>query len=50
MTNKGGRPKGYKVTDETKQKTSESMKGKQNNKGKHWHWKNRKNAQETLLK
>jgi len=33
---KAGRPKGYKMSEESKKKTSESMRGNTNNKGKHW--------------
>lgn len=47
MSYRGGRPKGYKVTEETKLKISDSMKGNTNNRGKHWKWKNRK-TQKTL--
>ncbi len=32
---KVGRPKGYRMSEESKKKTSESMKGNQNTKGKH---------------
>lgn len=33
-----GRPKGYVMSEESKKKTSESMKNKHNAKGKHWKW------------
>lgn len=47
MSYKGGRPRGYKVTEETKMKISEGMKGNTNNKGKHWKCRPRK-TQKTL--
>ena len=39
---KAGRPKGYRMSEESKKKISESMKGKQNTKGKHWKQKEKK--------
>lgn len=40
-----GRPKGFHMTEESRKKTSQSMLGNTNAKGKHW--KNRK-TQKTL--
>ena len=42
-----GRPKGFHMAEESRKKTSESMKGNTNSKGKTWKWKNRK-TQKTL--
>ena len=36
------RPKGFHMAEESRRKTSESMKGNTNSKGKTWKWKNRK--------
>ena len=41
-TEKGGRPKGFKMSDESKKKTSLTMMCNTNAKGKHWQWKNKK--------
>lgn len=46
-TEKGGRPKGFKLSDDSKIKISDSMKGNTNNRGKHWKCRPRK-TQKTL--
>ena len=43
---KAGRPKGYRMSEESKNKTSESMRGNTNNKGKHWKWRKNQKTQE----
>lgn len=35
---KVGRPKGFHMSEESKKKTSEAMKGNVNVRGKHWKW------------
>jgi len=40
-----GRPKGFKMSEESKKKISDSMKGNTNNRGKSWKWKKSRESQ-----
>jgi len=40
------RPKGFHMSEESRKKTSGSMKGNSNCKGKHWTWKKKQKTQE----